>query len=163
MYFQNLENYHKSGFGLNLNILDSWLASLAPIYRRRISPYDFSVKNNFDIDITLSLFDIAVEMNVLRPKIIIVDDDGNPYGTYYRFCEVPTEIEDIENNRFFHIENHNMEMWYELIDVPKLYPVLEAKESLNVNINNNSPKGIMFSDLKRTGAGATLDALGVDF
>lgn len=163
MYFQNLENLHSNLSEVHIEKFDSWLAGIAPIYKRKINPQDFLIINKFDIDLTMKLFDLGVEKNILKPKIIIVDDDGTPFGTYFHFDDIPSYFEDYDKNRTFVVEEHNMEMWYELIATPKSIPALEKNNIDRNHVEYSGPKNMVISDLKRTGAGATLDALGSDF
>lgn len=163
MYFQSLENLHSNLSEVHIEKFDSWLAGIAPIYKKKINPQDFSMINKFDINLTMKLFDLGVESKLLKPKIIIVDDEGTPFGTFYKLDQIPLSFDDYENNRIFNVEEHNMEMWYELIAYPKSIPVLEKTNSNHIESNFSKPRSIVVSDLKRTGAGATLDALGGNF
>lgn len=160
MYFQSLENLHSNLSEIHIEKFDSWLAGIAPIYKKKINPQDFSIINKFDINLTMKLFDLGVESKLLKPKIIVVDDEGTPFGTFYQLDQIPLSFDDYENNRVFYVEEHNMEMWYELIASPKSIPVLEETSLNNSESNFSKPRNIVVSDLKRTGAGATLDALG---
>lgn len=164
MYFQNLENSHSNISRIELEIFDSWLALLAPIYRKKISVIDFSVKNNLDPDVSIKLFDYAVEKNILKPKIIIVDDDNIPFGTYYKLDEIPDEIEDFENNTIFYVQDHNKELWFELISFPKETPISNNYLIQGKSEASNPKKNISFIELTEfSGNGHILASLGSEF
>lgn len=157
MYFQNLENLKSSIPKMYIELLDFWLGSMSQIYYKKINPKEFAIKSGMDIESVFKLFDLAVEKNVLVPKIIVVDDNNVPFGTFHDVNKVPKVIEDIENNILFNVEKHNMEIWYELIDSPKGKSALE--ENTDNKVSTEYEEKSTFDNLEKSGAAFTLRTL----
>lgn len=159
MFFSNLENSKSSMPNNYIILLDHWLGTMTSLYHKKINPRDFSLQNGMDIEFVLKLFDLAVESNVLLPKIIVTNDEKVPFGTFYNIAEIPDYIEDFENNIEFKVKEHNLEVWYELIAVPKDEDVPE-----NNFVNNNSKTNAdrpTLDVLKKSGASTTMRKIGM--
>ncbi|MGG5306551.1 hypothetical protein IGK38_001214 [Enterococcus pernyi] len=157
MYFQNLENLKSSIPKFNIENLDYWLGSMSPIYYKKINPKEFAIRYGMDIESAFNLFDLAVEKNILKPKIIVVDDNSTPFGTFYDIDKVPETIDDFENNISFKVEKHNMEIWYELIEVPKEFTAPVENNYLKSGIGLEERPTLEI--LERAGAANTLKKL----
>ncbi|WP_461198574.1 hypothetical protein [Enterococcus sp. N249-2] len=159
MFFSSLENSKSSIPESYIELLDHWLGTMTSLYHKKINPRDFSLQNGMDIEFVLKLFDIAVEKDVLLPKIIVTNDEKVPFGTYYNVAEIPDFIEDFENNTDFEVKEHNLEVWYELIAVPK-----DEDVSDSYFVNNDSENAVIrptLDVLKKSGASTTMRKIGM--
>ena len=160
MYFSSLENSKSSIPKEYVKLLDYWLASMTALYHKKINPRDFAIQNGMDIHAVLELFDLAVENGVLLPKIIVISDEQVPFGTFYSISDVPNKIEDYENSKTFIVEDHNMEVWYELIACPKAKDVSDNNISINEREKNITERPTIDA-LRRSGASKTMKKLGL--
>lgn len=160
MYFPALENLKTSIPIDYIKSLDYWLGSMASIYRKKINPRDFAIRNGMDIESVLGLFDLAVEKSILQPKIIVVNDEKVPFDTFYNISDVPETMEDYERNTIFKVESHNMEIWYELIAYPKVRDASDEKKS-NIEEATNDIERSTLDVLEKSGASETMNKLGM--
>lgn len=161
MYFPNLENLKIKLNDELVTNFDSWLGTMAPLYSRKINATDYAVKEKIDLNTCLNLFDMAVQYNVLMPRIVVIDDYGTNHGTFRNNKDIPSVVINYEYNRKLVIEERNKEIIYELIDRPKQQAALENNDIKSDQYSGTS--SLTLETLRRSNAAVTLDVLGVDF
>ncbi|EOI6652784.1 hypothetical protein ACMVKS_000805 [Enterococcus hirae] len=162
MYFQNLENLKSSINDKLLEDFDAWLGTMAPLYTRKINAVDYAIREKIDMETCMRLFDLAVENQILKPKIIVVDDYGMNYGTFKYYKDVPLTVMNYEYNIEITLEDRNKEIIYELIADPKEQAALVISEGCKGK-RTASTENVTLNLLYKTNAAATLTELGAEF
>lgn len=141
MYFQNLENLKSNPYYDYIEKIDTWLASLSPMYHRNINPSDFARYYKMNYEIALVVFHLLCEKHVLKPKFIVKNIDGMTIEQKNNYSDLPKSIFDYEYNTEVVVTDSNTELWFELIDYPKEFaPVLTS-------MKKHSESSIRISDL----------------
>lgn len=134
MYFQSLESLKCNPYFNYIKKIDTWLASLSPMYHRNINPSDFANYYKVKYEITLVVFHLLCEKHVLKPKFIVKNKDGMTLEQKNNYADLPTKIFDYEYNTEVVVNDNNTELWFELIDYPKEFaPILTSMKQHSGN------------------------------
>ncbi|WP_313627509.1 hypothetical protein [Enterococcus italicus] len=159
MYFQNLESLNSNVPTESIQDFIFWLSTLAPLYRNKINPQDYAINKKITTNLALTLFDLAVSEEILKPKILIEDDYGVTYGFFYKNSDIPKTMENHEYNYDFKVKDENKKVYFEMINNPKVCKTgLSQSATSEKNISS-----VSLSQVKQSSSLAVLDSLGVIF
>ncbi|MCO5531600.1 hypothetical protein NG885_07950 [Enterococcus faecium] len=159
MFFQDLESLKSDIPKSVIYEFAFWLNTRGALYTRNININDYAISKRISLDLAISLFEVAVIEKVLKPKIIIRDDMGYDYGTFYSDEDIPDEIENFEYNYKFCVTDENKIILFEMINRPK---VQVTDTNIDTEIEHEKTVvSVTASELKRCSSGkAIMESMG---
>ncbi len=148
MYFQELENMKKSLSSSQkykemelpiifsaINALDFWLASRSYNYRIRLNPLQFSNDSGLSGEVSMNLFELCLEYNILTRHFELWSEDGLECLIKSEKYEGISSKKRLYNCRTDDYEDVNLEsiqIWYKINVMPRRFENFEEVKSKKI-------------------------------
>lgn len=158
MYFQKLEslcmNPNFSELYLIIEALDEWLALIPKAYKDRLTPEMFATKQEVRNDISYTLFEELVKINLLKERYVLECQCGYvvKFGdTIEDIFNCILEFNDSEYNcsscdTHYEFSTDNIFTIYKLIEKPKIN-VSQKKTKIISNENSSTSRPSLTEDI----------------